>query len=98
MRKFTRLALILIPLLALSYQLSAQNNFFSSTRETDIPAARGQRLIIPGAYKLASLNVTGIKNFLWLLPTEQKINNHTGIPEIITLPMPGGNTARFKIW
>src|SRR5690348_2212801 len=98
MRKFARLAVILIPVFALSYQLSAQNNFFSSAKEADIPAARGQRLIVPDAYKLASLNVNGIKNFLWSLPQEQKINTHTATPEIITLPMPDGKTARFKIW
>ena len=98
MRKFARLALILIPVLALSYQLSAQNNFFSATKEGDIPAARGQRLIIPDAYKLSSLNVTAARNFLWSLPTELKIKDHTASPEIITLPMPDGNTARFKIW
>jgi hypothetical protein len=98
MRKFTRLALILIPVLALSFQLTAQNNFFSSKREADIPAARGQRVIIPGTYKLASLDITGIQRFLWSLPTEQKIMDRTSLPEIITLPMPDGNTAKFKIW
>ena len=41
MRKFDRFAVMLIPVLALSFQLSAQNNFFSSTKEGDIPAARG---------------------------------------------------------
>lgn len=98
MRKFARFFVILIPVFALSYQLSAQNNFFTSAREADIPAARGQRLIIPDAYKLASLDATGMQHFLWSLPTEQKVKENTGTPEIITLPMPDGKTARFKIW
>lgn len=98
MRKFTRLVLILIPVFALSFQVSAQHSFFSSAKEADIPAARGLREIIPNAYKTASLDITGMKNFLWSLPAEQKINNHTSNPEIITLPMPDGKTARFRIW
>ena len=69
MRKFDRLAVILIPVLALSYQISAQNNFFTSAREADIPAARGQRLIIPDAYKLASLNAVSYTHLT--LPTKR---------------------------
>ncbi|MEO6221305.1 MAG: zinc-dependent metalloprotease family protein, partial [Ginsengibacter sp.] len=43
------------------------------------------------------LNVPGIKNFLWSLPSEGSIFNRR-IAQVIELPMPDGRMEKFQVW
>ncbi|MEO5562007.1 MAG: zinc-dependent metalloprotease family protein, partial [Chitinophagaceae bacterium] len=98
MRKFCGVVLTLIPVILFSFTLSAQNNFFTATNESGIPANAGQRMIVPQTYRVFALNVDGMKNFLWSLPSESNALNRIQNSATIELPMPGGTTAKFRVW
>jgi hypothetical protein len=97
MRKFYSAASMFLLAILTSLSLTAQNNFFTDQAESSIQRTNDRRVIIPEKYRTTSMNVTGIKNFLWSLPSEQNLVNRNQVP-IMELPMPNGTMARFHVW
>jgi hypothetical protein len=98
MRRINRILFTLLITAFSSLSVSAQNNFFARASENEIPArATAKRLIVPEKYLTSSLNVQGIRNFLWALPAENNQALRAATP-ILELPMPDGKTARFHVW
>lgn len=98
MRKIYKLSFTVFSFLLITSSLFAQNYFFKDAGENKTVTTSGERMIIPQKFRTSSLNVNAMKNFLWALPEESVINqNRQGLP-IISLPMPDGSMAKFKVW
>lgn len=81
-----------------SLSLFGQNNFFTDQPESSVQrTANERRVIIPSQYRTTSLDVAGIRNFLWSLPQEKNIADRKQAP-IMELPMPDGRMAKFRVW
>lgn len=98
MRKMYKVVFAMLIATVLSVSLFAQNNFFTKVGENRMMETSGQRLIIPDKYYTTSLNVAGLKNYLWSLPSEESLGTSRGQAPIIELPMPDGSSARFRVW
>ena len=81
----------------ISLSLFAQQNFFTDAGQNAIRPTTGQRVIVPQKYRSSSLDVQGMKNFLWSLPSERNVANRNTAP-VLTLPMPDGSMAKFRVW
>ena len=77
--------------------LFAQNNFFTDAGANRQFSTTGQRVITPQKYRANTLNIQGMKNFLWSLPSEKNISNRSTAP-VVELPMPDGTMATFRVW
>mgnify|MGYP002651368461 CR=1 FL=1 len=77
---------------------NAQNNFFTDAGQNRTMSTTGNRVIIPDAFRTSSLNVNAMKDFLWSLPSENNFINNRSAAPVISLPMPDGSTARFRVW
>ncbi len=97
MKKFYLTVSFFLPAIFFSLSLFAQNNFFTDQGESSIQRVNDKRVIVPEKYRTTSLNVTGMKNFLWSLPTEQNLADRSQAP-VVELPMPNGTTERFRVW
>src|SRR5947199_387593 len=94
MRKF----LLFVLMGTLCSVVSGQQNFFTDTGANRELQTNGNRVSIPVKYRSYSLNVQGLRTFLWSLPSEQSFaNNRNQIP-VLELPMPDGQMARFRVW
>jgi len=76
---------------------SAQNNFFNDIPERTIKTLSSKRIIVPEKYRTIQLDTAGLLSFLRLLPSEQNISNKNFAP-IISIPMPDGSSASFRVW
>jgi hypothetical protein len=94
MRKFT-LALLTV---LFSFSLSAQNNFFTDAGENRTFTTNGNRVVVPEKYRASTFDVQSLRNFLWSLPSEQALGINRIQAPILTLPMPDGSMARFRVW
>lgn len=97
MRLFSLLLLVAAPL-ALMAQPSQtrrpQNYFFSDMAERDLPVG-GERRIVPQQYRAVRLDVDAVRAFFQKTPLENT-RPAAQLP-VLTLPMPDGGTARFRI-
>ena len=75
----------------------AQKSFFSEVSESQAKANGGTRVLLPVKYRTVGLDKTGIRNFLWSLPSEINVTNHKTAP-VLELPMPDGTIGRFNVW
>ncbi|MEI9943247.1 MAG: reprolysin-like metallopeptidase [Chitinophagaceae bacterium] len=98
MRKIYKLVVALCVAMTLTFSGFTQNNFFTAAGENRVMPTTGQRVIIPEKFYTSSLDVAGIRNFLWSLPSEQSLGSNRGGAPVLTLPMPDGSVARFKVW
>lgn len=81
-------------LLALSVALQAQS-IWSDIAERDIPA--GERLIIPRVYRTVSVDLNALQSLLNDAPERfTPAANKSELP-VLTLPMPDGRTASFRL-
>ncbi|MFM2338020.1 MAG: hypothetical protein RL115_1213 [Bacteroidota bacterium] len=97
MRKIYKFSL-LFALLASGLISKAQNQYFSDAGQNKLFQTDGNRVLQPNQFRSSSLNEQALKNFLWNLPSEENfIANRANAP-IISLPMPDGSVARFRIW
>lgn len=96
MRKFYKLVLVL-SILIISVPVWSQQNFFSTAKESDLQANAAKRVIRPQQYKATTMNVQGMRNFLWSLPSEKNLASRNGAPVLI-IPMPDGSIAQFRVW
>jgi len=97
MKKNYKVSFSVLAAIVFSTSLFAQNNFFTDAGENRMMQTSGLRVIIPQKFRASQLNVPSIKNFLWSLPSEKNIMNRSQAP-IITLPMPNGEMAKFRVW
>src|SRR5688572_4401011 len=97
MRKLCRVGFMLLLVTTVSFSLYGQNYFFAEAREPSISMAAGKRVIIPGQYKTVILDNRGMETFLKTLPPETGLTNRGAAP-VIELPMPGGGTAKYRVW
>jgi len=91
---------IYITLIVLSFLFTsthAQNAFFAKATATDLAASKGKVEIKPSKFEASTAAVTRLRNFLWSLPAERSVANHSQAP-VLSLPMPDGSTARFHVW
>lgn len=97
MKKIYRISMIALVLFSASSSLMAQNAFFTSTSENAISLASGsKRVIVPTKYQAVKADNNQLKSFLWSLPSEKNINPRTA--PVMSIPMPDGRTARFRVW
>src|SRR5688572_26712327 len=75
---------------------NAQNNFFTDAPESGFNRSQ-QRVIVPSRYRTVALNQTALVNFFSTVTPENKVGGRGSSP-VIELPMPGGSSARFRIW
>ena len=97
MNKLYRPILTIFFLVAVTFSLFAQNNFFTDAGENSNPQTTGQRVITPEKFRTSFLSIQGMTNFLMSLPSEKNVLNHNQAP-IIELPMPNGTIAKFHVW
>ncbi len=74
-----------------------QNNFFSDVSERSIELNGARRVIVPQKFRAVALDQTGLKQFLWSLPSERNVHNRNTAP-VLELPMPDGRISRFRVW
>ncbi len=92
-RRLTALLLIFLA----PFAVQAQNNFFTDIPESVCRAGNHKRVIVPEKYRTLRLDGTALADFLRLLPLESTLANRSFAP-VITLPMPDGSSARFRVW
>lgn len=98
MRKHCKTAFTLLFLTTLSFTIRAQKNYFTDAGENKTTVTTGKRVIVPEKYRASSLDVAGLRNFLWSLPAEQTLSRTRAEAPVISLPMPDGTTGRFRLW
>ncbi|MBL7701932.1 MAG: proprotein convertase P-domain-containing protein, partial [Ferruginibacter sp.] len=96
MKKIYRFSLCILLLLSLSFSLTAQNSFFAPMDESAVSFTNSSRVIIPAKYNTVKADMAQLKTFLWSLPSEKTVNTATA--PIMQVPMPNGQTARFRVW
>ncbi|MBL7749523.1 MAG: hypothetical protein JNM19_18945, partial [Chitinophagaceae bacterium] len=94
MRKFTLLVFIVF----FCMKVSAQQRFFTDAGQNKTVSTTGKRVIIPQQFRTSSLDVPSLQNFLWSLPSEQNFLYNRNNAPVLSLPMPDGNMARFRVW
>src|SRR5688572_13186989 len=97
MRIIRQLFFSLVLVFSISVPLIAQDNFFTDAGANRSIQTIGQRVIVPQQFRTSQLDVQGIKNFLRSLPAESRVGNRSEAP-IISLPLPDGRVARFRVW
>ncbi|HKZ66504.1 MAG TPA: zinc-dependent metalloprotease family protein, partial [Chitinophagaceae bacterium] len=97
MRKLCKVSFMLLLVTTVSFSLYGQNYFFAEAKEPSISMAAGKRVIVPDIYKTVVLDKTGMEAFLKTLPSEAGLVNR-GVAPVIELPMPGGGTAKYRVW
>lgn len=97
MRNLYRHSIAVIILLAFSITGYSQNFFFTDAGENAVLSTKGNRVIVPQKFRSGTLNVQGLKNFLWSLPSEKSIGDRKLTP-VLSLPNPNGTIARFHVW
>jgi subtilisin-like proprotein convertase family protein len=76
---------------------SAQQIFFKDIPEHSIQTVASKRVIVPEKYRTIQLDSSGLRAFISLLPSEKNITNKNLAP-IISIPMPDGRSAAFRVW
>ncbi len=97
MNKIYKLSIVLFIML-FSITTFAQKNFFSDISETAIKATPGKHDLNPEKYRSISMDVNGMRDFLWALPLEKNVMNSRNNTPVLALPMPDGTIGRFHVW
>lgn len=84
--------------LSLLSNAQGQNSFFTDAGENRNFSTTGQRVITPAKFRTSQLNVNELKSFLWSLPDEANFLTSRASAPILSLPMPDGSMARFRVW
>lgn len=80
------------------YNLTAQKRLFKDIKESSINTQGFQRTIIPASYHTTEFNINQLNKFLSSLPIEQDVMHKRNECPVLTLPMPNGSTASFRVW
>lgn len=98
MRKIYSIIVLMLLMVLCHEQVLAQSRFFSAGRPNGTVTTSGRRMLVPEKFSTTSLDVDGLKNFLWNLPGENTVLYNRSQASIIELPMPDGTIARFRVW
>jgi hypothetical protein len=98
MKKIYTFIFPIVFMLFAGFSVNAQNNFFSDISERSIQLDGKNRVIIPLKSRTLGLETQAIKSFLWSLPKEDQVRNNRNLAPVLTLPMPDGRTAKFRVW
>lgn len=98
MRKIYSIVVFVLLMVLCSDQVLAQSRFFSAGRPNGTATTSGRRVLVPEKFSTTSLDIDGLKNFLWNLPGESTVLYNRSQAQVIELPMPDGNIARFRVW
>ncbi|MEX0635908.1 MAG: hypothetical protein WD135_04000, partial [Ferruginibacter sp.] len=98
MKKIYTIILLAIVVLFAGFSVNAQKNFFSDISERSIQLNGKNRVIHPLKLRTLSLETQNLKTFLWSLPKEDQVRYNRNSAPILTLPMPDGRTANFRVW
>ncbi|MDZ4809172.1 MAG: M12 family metallo-peptidase [Bacteroidota bacterium] len=60
--------------------------------------SNGNRVIFPEKYAGFVTDISNLKDFLWTLPSEKSINDNRNLAPVMSIPMPDGSVARFRVW
>jgi Metallo-peptidase family M12B Reprolysin-like/Secretion system C-terminal sorting domain len=85
-------------IMLVSVSTFAQKNFFTDISETSIKATPGKHDLNPEKYRGISMDVNGMKTFLWALPLERNVLYNRNNTPVLALPMPDGTIGRFHVW
>ncbi|NCT73191.1 MAG: T9SS type A sorting domain-containing protein [Chitinophagaceae bacterium] len=98
MRKIYSIVALVLLLVLCQDQVQAQGRFFSAGRPNGTVTTAGKRVLVPEKFSTTALDIDGLKNFLWNLPAENTVLYNRSQAQVIELPMPDGNIARFRVW
>ncbi len=98
MRKIYKFSFLTFFVFILSNAVFGQNNFFTNVGKDVTKQTNGIREIFPQKFNGFSMDVEGMKTFLWSLPSEKNIAANRSNAPIMEIPMPDGKTAKFKVW
>jgi hypothetical protein len=98
MQQFFRKSFIVLLFFTFSVPLFSQNLFFTDAGYNTAFPTSGKREIFPEKYRASQLDVQQMKNFLWSLPSEEKISADRKNAPLLSLPMPDGSFAKFRVW
>ncbi|HRG91564.1 MAG TPA: zinc-dependent metalloprotease family protein [Chitinophagaceae bacterium] len=98
MNKLYKGLLAFILTVTISVSLSAQQSFFGFAGANMKRTTAGKQEIFPQRYAGYTLDIVGLRSFLWSLPAEKTLNKSRSNAPVMQLPMPDGKLARFKVW
>ena len=96
MNKLYKGLLAFILTVTISVSLSAQQSFFGFAGANMKRTTAGKQEIFPQRYAGYTLDIVGLRSFLWSLPAEKTLNKSRSNAPVMQLPMPDGKLARFK--
>ena len=96
--KITQNLFIVLLFILIQTPLNAQKHFFRSINENDINQNGLQRVITPLKYNTTEFNISKLNTFLSSLPEEKNVANNRNQAPVLTLPMPDGSSASFRVW
>jgi len=91
---------ILFALVCMGFAVSsafAQSPFFTDVPESQFNVNSNLRKIKPERFRTFRADTSALVNFLRTLPMESRLADRNQAP-IISLPMPDGSMAQFRIW
>lgn len=97
MFKFNKIALVGF-LMMLAGQTFSQNYFFADKDEKTITGNDLKRVIVPQKYRTMSIDAPSFLHFIKTVPDFEAIKFNREAAPIISIPMPNGKTALFRIW
>lgn len=97
MLKFNKIALVGFFIL-LTGQTFSQNYFFADKDEKTITGNDLKRVLIPQKYRTVSIDEVAFLQFIKTVPDFEAIKFNRDAAPIISIPMPNGKTAQFRIW
>ncbi len=98
MNKLYKGLLALMLTVTISFSLSAQQSFFGFAGANMKRTTSGKQEIFPQRYAGFTLDIVGLRSFLWSLPAEKTLNKSRSNAPVLQLPMPDGKMARFRVW
>jgi hypothetical protein len=98
MRVFYKLSLVVVCIIFTSPVVLGQSNFFTNVTEIAMKGANGKRVIFPQKFAGFSTDIEDLKDFLWTLPSEKTIIENRNLAPVMSIPMPDGSSAKFRVW
>ena len=98
MRNVYKLCILFFCVFVSCSMLVAQNNFFNDQGANRAMPTTGERIIKPEKYRTLTANVNELRDFLWSLPEESTVLANRNLAPVLSLPMPDGSMARFRVW
>lgn len=82
----------------ISTALFSQPVFFTDEGANKRLPTNMSMTLVPEKFRTSIIDIAGIKNFLWSLPSESAARANRELMPEIELPMPDGKMAKFHVW